>query len=606
MSPKKEKQLKDSYEKFILTALGSSSDVGFEDITSHDIMGYGTAIDEKILSREEAIHLIHLQRKQSIGYEVNYVPTPIFTRISDNEDNALIVEEIKLTLSSEDLEHILFIRITTVMEYIDNKWKVVHWHGSIPQESTSEDTWHINEWIRKAEELQELVDEKTADLALRNRELEIEASLEKVRSVSVAMYNSDELQKVILVLFEQLKHLGIICDVSFIQVFDESKDSNIWVANPQHDYAQLVTIPYHKNPILDRLFTARKKGESFFTDQHSKGVKNNFYRHAFKRSALKNIPKPLQQEVLNRKGYARSVALNKYAAIIIFNLDGKPYSDHENNILKRFGKVFEQTYSRFLDLMKAEAQAREAQVEAALERVRSRTLGMHRSDELQDAAMVLFQQIEALGVPVFGCGFNIWDNDRKSATAWMAGKDRFQPSFKTSSSEDIFLRIYQAAERGESLFVEEQAGKALEAHYQHMASIPVFKDILEKLEKNGQSVPSYQIMHCAFFPQGYLMFISFEEVSYAHDTFNRFAKVFEQTYTRFLDLQKAEAQAREAQIEVALEKVRSRSMAMHTTQEFSEVAVILFKQLKKLGVDLQWCWFAIVNNKEKIYRYMVY
>ena len=39
MSPKKEKQLKDSYEKFILTALGSSSDVGFEDITSHDIMG---------------------------------------------------------------------------------------------------------------------------------------------------------------------------------------------------------------------------------------------------------------------------------------------------------------------------------------------------------------------------------------------------------------------------------------------------------------------------------------------------------------------------------------------------------------------------------------
>ncbi len=42
------------------------------------------------------------------------------------------------------------------------------------------------------------------------------------------------------------------------------------------------------------------------------------------------------------------------------------------------------------------------------------------------------------------------------------------------------------------------------------------------------------------------------------DLFTRFAKVFEQTYTRFLDLKKAEAQAREAQIETALEKVRSR------------------------------------------------
>jgi hypothetical protein len=49
----------------------------------------------------------------------------------------------------------------------------------------------------------------------------------------------------------------------------------------------------------------------------------------------------------------------------------------------------------------------------------------------------------------------------------------------------------------------------------------------------------------------------------AHDIFKRFGKVFEQTYTRFLDLQKAEAQAREAKIEAALERVRSRSMSMH-------------------------------------------
>ena len=52
----------------------------------------------------------------------------------------------------------------------------------------------------------------------------------------------------------------------------------------------------------------------------------------------------------------------------------------------RFGKVFQQTYTRFLDLQKAEAQAREAQIEAALERVRSRTMAMQKSDELQEVA----------------------------------------------------------------------------------------------------------------------------------------------------------------------------------------------------------------------------
>ena len=38
--------------------------------------------------------------------------------------------------------------------------------------------------------------------------------------------------------------------------------------------------------------------------------------------------------------------------------------------------------------------------------------------------------------------------------------------------------------------------------------------------------------------------VDYEEI----DIVLRFAKVFEQTYTRFLDLQKAEAQAREAKL----------------------------------------------------------
>jgi hypothetical protein len=85
-----------------------------------------------------------------------------------------------------------------------------------------------------------------------------------------------------------------------------------------------------------------------------------------------------------------------------------------------------------------------------------------------------------------------------------------------------------------------------------MSSIPIFKSIMDKMAEAGLSVPSFQIIHCAFFSQGYLMFISFESVPDAHDIFKRFAKVFEQTYTRFLDLQKSEAQARESQIQLAL------------------------------------------------------
>jgi len=181
-----------------------------------------------------------------------------------------------------------------------------------------------------------------------------------------------------------------------------------------------------------------------------------------------------------------------------------------HDIFKRFAKVFEQTYTRFLDLQKVEAQARESQIQLALERVRARTMAMQRSEEMQDAALLLIQQIQSLGIPPFACGFNIWDADQKAATAWMARDNALQPPFKTDSSKDVFLKIYEAAQRGESLFVEEQGGEKLHTHYQYMASIPVFGEVMKKMKEAGLSVPTFQIIHCAFFSQGYLMFISYE------------------------------------------------------------------------------------------------
>ena len=68
------------------------------------------------------------------------------------------------------------------------------------------------------------------------------------------------------------------------------------------------------------------------------------------------------------------------------------------------------------------------------------------------------------------------------------------------------------------------------------------------------------IVNLVFFSKGMLSFSSDKEIS--KETFQlleRFANVFDGTYTRFLDLQKAEKQTREAEIELALERVRART-----------------------------------------------
>ncbi|MCF6208759.1 MAG: hypothetical protein L3J61_05180, partial [Ghiorsea sp.] len=68
-------------------------------------------------------------------------------------------------------------------------------------------------------------------------------------------------------------------------------------------------------------------------------------------------------------------------------------TDDEEQLLARFMAVFQQTYTRFLDLQKADEQAKEAQLEAALERIRSRTMGMHKSHEMKDVIKALFNEL---------------------------------------------------------------------------------------------------------------------------------------------------------------------------------------------------------------------
>src|SRR4026207_2093945 len=62
----------------------------------------------------------------------------------------------------------------------------------------------------------------------------------------------------------------------------------------------------------------------------------------------------------------------------------------------------------------------------------------------------------------------------------------------------------------------------------------------------------------------------------------------------------AEAQARESQILLGLERVRAKTMAMHHSSELADVATVLFQQVKSLGVPQWVCGFSIweIGDKE--------
>jgi len=156
-----------------------------------------------------------------------------------------------------------------------------------------------------------------------------------------------------------------------------------------------------------------------------------------------------------------------------------------------------------------------------------------------------------------------------------------------------FNKIFRAWENNKDSLIIELTGDELEEWLLY-----VKKSM--KLHIDESQIRDRRIHYIAFYSYGFLM-CTFHEPSKSNfiNLLIRFAKVFEQTYTRFLDLKQAEDQAREAKIEAALERVRAKTMAMHNSQDVGDTVVTLFQEVIKLGLDKSIrCGIGILEDTE--------
>ena len=110
----------------------------------------------------------------------------------------------------------------------------------------------------------------------------------------------------------------------------------------------------------------------------------------------------------------------------------------------------------------------------------ARTMAMQHSGELGETSFLLAKQVRALDIQTWGCAFSIFDEDQKTSTEWFSNENGYLPTYKTPR-EGVFLRYYEAAQRGESLHVEEFEGETCVAHYKYLSTLPVLGDILKKI-----------------------------------------------------------------------------------------------------------------------------
>ncbi|MBS1632548.1 MAG: nuclear transport factor 2 family protein, partial [Bacteroidetes bacterium] len=446
------------------------------------------------------------------------------------------------------------------------------------------------------------------------REAQIETSLERVRSRTMAMHQTSELQEVIHTVHKELLHLKLSIDGgSFIVINDDfEKGLRFWGAGGTADTSEEVVLPEFNMPFVTNLAKGIKKRAGFFTEEFSQKEKKEFFAKLFKHEPWSALSSKRKKETLSTPGgYTRSVSVSKHTSIFIINHQGKKFSNAENDILKRFAKVFEQTYIRFLDLQKAEAQARESQIEAAMEKVRSSSLAMHHSKEMQRVVNTVIDQLQKLNIVLDTTNILIFNNKDKLTEFW-TGSNSTGKQLSTSWQVPYFNISYYKAirmahEKGQEIFSVSYSFKEKNRLFTHLFTHSDFDKLNEDRKKFILKSPRATIA-AAIVKDTAIQIISYSRNSFSTEEIEilkRFSRVFNQAYTRFLDLQKAEAQAREAQIQLALERVRARTMAMQKSEELSEAVYILFQQFRELGENPDQTTIGLINEKDWVIEYWV-
>jgi signal transduction histidine kinase/ketosteroid isomerase-like protein len=435
------------------------------------------------------------------------------------------------------------------------------------------------------------------------REAKIEAALERTRTQSMLMKHSSELIDISKTFHEQLLHLGIDSEFSFVWLPDETKQEHMfwatWVSASKGGaqyQSKAINYPLDKTePGTAACYADWESGQPVHETYVPPDQIVSFFAtwEELLRGAEQLKPELFPDGIYYTEAYM------KYGC---FGVDiRRPLTSEEKEIIRRFSVEFERTYTRFLDLQKAEAQAREAQIEAALERVRSRTMGMQKSEELKDVIQIVYDQFVQLNIHTEHAGFIMDYKTRDDFHGWIA--DRFgTPSQVTLPYFDAiyYNRFNEAKEKGLDFFALtlsfEEKNRFYHDLFQHIPGFP------EESKKIILDAPAFTISTVLL--ENVALYIeNFAGIPYSEEenaTLMRFGKVFEQAYTRFLDLQKAEAQAREAQIEAALERVRSRTMAMQKSDELSETSFVLFQQLRDLGEVAEQLSIGVYNEEEGI------
>jgi len=442
------------------------------------------------------------------------------------------------------------------------------------------------------ETIQEL-EQKRKAVEAQNRELEIESSLERVRTAAMSMKKPDDLLFICDVLFKELKSLGFT-ELRNTLIHTYVDEESYFIDYDYSDYTGggISHIPYKGVPFIENYIFEIRKSKEAFTEMVVTGEELEVFK-----------------EFRKTTGQLEDLRLDHASALYYYNYSigvgdvgistFSPISEEKREVLKRFRNVFDFAYRRYMDVAQAEMQAREATIEASLEKVRGEAMAMHNSSDLSSTILLAYSELKKLGFTFLHFGVGLINKETRKAQWYsvnpiQSGDDLAMTSGILFEGHPVFEAMYDSWIKLEDYFPVLE-GEPLTSYY----------DLLTK----GLSVPSLPMgqtgekKYGLFSPHPVSCLYAWSENAFKEveiKVLKRFASIIELTFRRYLELQQSEAGAREAVKQSSLDRVRAEIASMRTVEDLNSITPIVWRELNILGVPFFRCGVFIINVEERL------
>jgi len=189
----------DSYLKGDIPRFSSFIDEGFRVIGTSEIEVFNSK-KETLAFYEEAKDEI-VDKAELRNRHIVVVPV----------DSLVLVQELSdfFILINKEWSFYSKIRLSTFFRQTASGWKLINQHGSLPDAKVQDgETVAFEKISKENQELRDAVKRRTVELEQKNRELQIESALERVRTVAMSMQKPEDLSAIGKTIFSNLISLG--------------------------------------------------------------------------------------------------------------------------------------------------------------------------------------------------------------------------------------------------------------------------------------------------------------------------------------------------------------------------------------------------------------